>query len=89
MGGSPRPSFARIIVLVIIVVQIPFGIHYGVEQARADYATDVKAVSVLGNINHESDFDVTFYLFLFNPASWIREQARTLEQHHLSVFSNN
>jgi hypothetical protein len=80
---------ARVVVLVAIVVQIPLGIHYGVQGARSDYAHDVKAVSVLRNINHESNSQVTYYLFLFNPASWLREQARTLEEHHLSVFSNS
>ena len=71
---------ARVVVLVAIVVQIPLAIHYGVQGARSDYAHDVKAVSVLRNINHSSNSEVTFYLFLFNPASWIREQARTLSK---------
>ena len=80
-----RP-WAIVVVLVVIVVQIPFGIHYGIEGASSQYSYDVTSASVLRNIDHESNSQVRYYLYWFEPPSVVREQARTLEEHHLSVF---
>jgi hypothetical protein len=79
---------ARVVVLVAIVVQIPLGIHYGVQGARSQYLSDVTSASVLRNINHESNSEITLYLYWVSSPSLIREQARTLEEHHLSIFAN-
>ena len=79
---------ARIVVLGLIVIQIPFGIYYGLQGGRNQYVFDVKSASVLRNIDHEPDGPVRFYLFFLEPAASIRERARVLEEHHLSLFAN-
>ncbi len=79
---------AMVVVLMAIVVQIPFGIHYGIQGASAQYSYNVKSATVLRNISHESNSQVRYYLYWFEPPSVVREQARTLEEHHLSVFAN-
>ena len=79
---------ARIVLLVAIVVQIPFGIYYGMQGGRNQYVFDVKAASVLRNIDHASNGQVSFYLFFLEPPASIRERARVLEEHHLSLFAN-
>jgi len=78
---------ARVVVLVAILVQIPFGLYSGVKQGRVDHAGAVEAASVLRNIDKESASALTYYLCFFEPASWVRERAHVLEEHHLSVFA--
>ena len=78
---------ARVVVLLAIVVQIPFGIYNGVQGARFNHAQDVKAATTLRNINHVSDSELVRRP-CEQSASWIREQAKTLEEHRLNVFAN-
>jgi hypothetical protein len=80
---------ARVVVLVAIVVQIPFGIYNGVQGARHDHARDVAAAVTLRNINHLSNSTVVYNLNFFLSASVLRQDARTLEEHRLSVFANS
>jgi hypothetical protein len=74
--------------LVAILVQVPLGVLYGVQGARAYYVKDVTSARVLRNINHASNADIAQYIFLFLPPSTIRNDARTLEEHRLSVFAS-
>lgn len=76
------------IVLIAILVQIPLGLYNGIQYARSDYRADVQAAKVLSNINKSSDSELKLYLDLFASPSWLRQQARTLEEHRLSVFAN-
>ena len=76
------------LVLVAIVIQIPFGAYNGVQGARHNYADDVKAASVLRNIDHASNAEISRYLFFLESPSGVRYQARILELHRLSVFAN-
>jgi hypothetical protein len=76
----------RVAVLLAILVQIPFGLYNGVQGARLNHAQFVKAAATLRNINDVSDSHLSFDLLLIKPPSFIREQARTLEEHRLSVF---
>jgi hypothetical protein len=78
----------RVAVLLAIVVQIPFGLYYGVQGARVNHAQFVKAATTLRNINHVSDTHLSFDLLLLKSPSFIRENARTLEEHRLSVFAS-
>jgi hypothetical protein len=73
---------------VAIVVQIPFGIYNGIQGARFNHAQDVEAATTLRNINHVSDSELFHGVQAFHSASWIREQAETLEEHRLNVFAN-
>ena len=43
---------------------------------------------VLRTIDKQSNSFVVYYLYIFSNASYIRRQARTLQQHHLSVFAD-
>jgi hypothetical protein len=79
---------ARIVLLVAIVIQIPFGIYHGVQGGRNQYVFDVKAASVLRNIDHAPNGEVSFYLFFLESPASVRERARVLEEHHLSLFAN-
>jgi hypothetical protein len=78
---------ALAIVLVSIVVQIPLGAYNGVQGARGLHASDLKAATVLQNIDHVSDGQITYYLYFLEPPSVIRQQADTLKKHHLNVFA--
>ena len=87
-GWVDRVAFpgALAVVLVSIVVQIPLGAYNGVRGARALHASDLKAASVLRNIDHASNSQIISYLYFLEPPSVIRQQANTLQEHHLSVF---
>ena len=80
--------WARVVVLLAIVLQVPLGIYNGVHGARTDHANDIEAATTLRNINHVPDTELIRALIVSKPPSWIREQAETLEEHRLSVFAN-
>lgn len=78
----------RVVVLLAIVVQIPIGLYNGVQGARLNHAQFVKAATTLRNINQVPDSQLAYDLLLIKSPSFIREQARTLQEHGLSVFAN-
>jgi hypothetical protein len=96
--GHPRGAFrwldrvalpgARIVLLVAILIQIPFGIYHGVQGGRNQYVFDVKSADVLRNIDHVSNGEVSFYLFFLESPASVRARARVLEEHHLSLFEH-
>ncbi len=88
-GWSDRVALpgALAIVLVAIVVQIPLGAYNGVQGARSLHASDLKAASVLRNIDHASDGQIADALYFLEPPSVIRQQANTLREHRLNVFA--
>ncbi len=75
------------VVLAAMVVQLPVGSYNGLRGARALHASDLKAATVLRNIDHVPDSEITYYLYFLEPPSVIRQQADTLREHHLNVFS--
>ena len=79
---------ARVLLLVVIAIQVPLGIHYGLQGARIQYVFDVKAASVLRNIHGASNSEVRYYLYFLEPTSTVRAQARVLQDHHLSLFDS-
>jgi hypothetical protein len=79
---------ARIVLLAAILVQIPLGIHYGLQGGKNQYAFNLKGATVLRNIDQASNSEVRYYLYFLEPVSTVREQARVLEEHHLSLFAN-
>jgi hypothetical protein len=79
---------ARIVLLVAILIQIPFGIYHGVQGGRNQYVFDVKSADVLRNIDHVSNGEVSFYLFFLESPASVRARARVLEEHHLSLFEH-
>jgi hypothetical protein len=79
---------ARWVVVAAIALQLALGVHYGLSGARSDHEYQAEAVKVLRNLNHTSDGSVQYFLDIFEPASWIRQQARVVEDHHLSIFGS-
>ena len=84
--GEGVLRWVRLLVLVVICVQIPLSVHYGLDGASVMYNRDTRSAHVLRNINHLSNLEVRG-TFLFGPPRYIREQAATLERHNLSVFA--
>ena len=82
-------SVARSVLALVIVLQIGLGLHYTVRGLRDDYAYKSSAVRVLRHINVESNFQVVIHLYLYKSPSFIRNQARVLEEHHLSLFADH
>ena len=78
---------ARWTIAAVVVLQIGFGLHYGTKGIQRTYASKVKAARVLRNIDHASGGQIFGQLnFVYSP-SFIRQQARVAQLHHLSVFS--
>ena len=78
---------ALAIVSVAMVVQISLGAYNGVQGARVLHGSDLKAASVLRNIDHVSDAQIADYLYFLEPPLVIRQQADTLKRHRLNVFA--
>jgi hypothetical protein len=51
------------------------------------HGSDLKAASVLRNIDHVSDAQIADYLYFLEPPLVIRQQADTLKRHRLNVFA--
>jgi hypothetical protein len=79
---------ARVLLLMAILIQVPLGIHYGLQGARIQYVFNVKAANVLRNIHDDSNSQVRYYLYFLEPTSTVRAQARVLQEHHLSLFAS-
>jgi uncharacterized membrane protein HdeD (DUF308 family) len=79
---------ARWVLAAVIVVQIASGLYFGLPRARELHASSEVAVRVLRNIDHTTDATVEFPLDPFYPESFVRQQARIAQKHHLSLFAN-
>jgi hypothetical protein len=77
---------ARCALGIVIALQLALGLHYGLAGARTNYGNNIEAARVLRNFKHEPDDQLIFYLDSFGSTSFVREQAHTLEVHHLSLF---
>jgi hypothetical protein len=77
---------ARIAIVAIIATQVVLGFQNGISGAKATYSSQTRDAGMLLNINHEPDSQVEKYLYLGEPASYVRSLARTAEKHHLSLF---
>ncbi len=76
---------ARWIIAAVIVIQIPLGVHYGLEGARERYGGEVVVARVLRDFHHASAGDIDL-LYLSKPTSFIRHQVGIAEKYHLSLF---
>jgi hypothetical protein len=79
---------ARWVLAAVIVVQIASGLYFGLPRARELHASSEVSVRVLRNIDHTTDATVEFPLDPFYPESFVRQQARIAQEHHLSLFAN-
>lgn len=74
------------IAFVAIVIQVVFGLHYGVTGARQFHQAYVNTEYVTRNIGRETDTAVFKTLYFASKPAWTRVQAQFLQQHHLSQF---
>jgi uncharacterized membrane protein YhdT len=79
---------ARWVTAVVVLLQVAFGLHYGIAGARKTHAYDVQAANILKSIDHDSDHTVEYSIDVFGQVSFIRRQVRIAQVHHLSVFSD-
>jgi hypothetical protein len=78
---------ARWCLLPVILIQVVFGLHYGLSGASDDHRFQVQAVHVLRTIDRQSDSAVSYYLYLFHSAKSIRQDTQILRADHLSIFA--
>jgi hypothetical protein len=72
----------------LIVIQFAFAFPNGIRGARSNYTYQARGAVVLRTIDQQPDQNVTYFLNVFGNPYVLRQQARTLQQHHLSVFAN-
>lgn len=80
---------ARGLLAVLIVLQIGFGLYFGLPRARQLHASSEVAAHVLRNIDHTTDSTVQFPLDPFYPEAFVRQQARIAKKYHLSLFADD
>ncbi len=81
-------AVARWCLLPVILIQVGFGLHYGLSGASTDHKFQVQAAHVLRTIDHQPDDTVSYYLYLFHSGKLIRHDAQILKDHHLSLFAS-
>ncbi len=77
-----------VVVVAIVCFQVALGIPEGLTSARNYHATQVQGARVLANINDYPDAYVASSLGAYQSAGYIREMARILERHRLSLFAS-
>ncbi len=82
-------NVARWVVIGAILVQLVAGLVNGLPAAKGNYEYKAAGAKVLRNINHSSNSEVQYYLYIFESPAWIRSQARIAQEHHLSVFDDS
>ena len=78
----------RQIALVAIVVQVVFSVSLSFSGARQLHAYEVRAAEVARNIDHEPTGVVEYDLYFVRKATWLRAQARFLQEHHMAQFGS-
>jgi hypothetical protein len=78
----------RRVTLALIVVQVVFSVHYGLQGARQNYRANEAVVAVTRNVDHEPNSIVEWYFgaVLLKPPDWFRVRVHFLEEHHLALF---
>ena len=93
-SGEPVPveriglRVARFVIAAVIVMQFAFAFPNGIRGSRSNYTYQARGAVVLRTIDQRPNVEVVYYLYILSNASYIRRQARTLQQHHLSVFAH-
>jgi hypothetical protein len=81
--------FARIAIAAVIAVQFAFGIHNGINGAKASHFRRVHAVQILRNLDNTPDLAAEYFLYATpDSAPFVRKQTLVLEKHHLSLFAD-
>jgi hypothetical protein len=93
-SGEPVPveriglRLARFVIAAVIVMQFAFAFPNAIRGSRSNYTYQAKGAVVLRTIDKRPDVEVVYYLYIVSNATFLRREARTLQQHHLSVFAN-
>jgi hypothetical protein len=91
--GAPVPveriglRVARLVIAAVIVMQFAFAFPNAIRGSRSNYTYQATGAVVLQTIDQQPNDKVVFYLYILNNANYLRRQARTLQQHHLSLFA--
>jgi hypothetical protein len=87
---SPRPE--RInrravagVALAVMAIQVVFGSHYGIAGARSQQRSDLRAVTLTQNIDHESPLTV-YSLDIGESPRMIKDDVAFMREHHLSLY---
>jgi hypothetical protein len=72
--------------LVVIVIQVVFGVHDALPQIRQFHSIFLNAQNVTAHIRHEPDSAVSGALYFVRTPSWLRAETLFLQQHHLGPF---
>ncbi len=96
LGGAHRrsrppasPSFVRLLrvgITVAMALQIGFGISNGLTAAHLQQEYQRKAITVATHLSTTPNAEVSYSLYVFQPASFIRRQAHTAQRLHLSMY---
>jgi hypothetical protein len=73
------------IALGVMAVQLAFSVHYGIAGARSEHQAEVSTVTLMRNIEHESDLTV-YSLDIGESPQEIKEDEAFLREHHLSLY---
>ena len=76
-------------IAVAIVIQVVVSVPHGIERASKNEVYQQQAVPVVKHISKYSDGLVTYHLYIFSNAAYLRRQVATLKEHHLSVFATS
>jgi hypothetical protein len=82
-------SIFAVTVAAIMCLQFGVGIPEGLAGTRTFNSNQVRAARMLSDIKHYPDGYVQISLGAFQSAGFIRQMARVLEQHRLSLFATD
>jgi hypothetical protein len=85
--GAIALRTARIAIVLVIIAQFAVAVPQAIWGARSNYVYQAMGAKVLRNIDHSSNGEVVYYLYVFSNSSYLRRQAETLQRHHLNVFA--
>jgi hypothetical protein len=82
-------SIFAVTVAALMCLQFGVGIPEGLAQTRSYHSAQVRGARVLSDIKHYPDGYVAYTLGVFQSAGFIRQMARVVEQHRLSLFATD
>jgi hypothetical protein len=68
-----------------MAIQVVFGSHYGIAGARSQQRSDLRAVTLTQNIDHESPLTV-YSLDIGESPQMIKDDVAFMREHHLSLY---
>jgi hypothetical protein len=87
-GGRRMTLLARWAIAGVICIQIPFGLHNGIQAAQHRNVSELEDVRILRNIDHASFTQILQVYPFGGTESFILDQVKIAEKYHLSVFAD-